>query len=221
MKRSMYLSVCTILCGLVVAGCANYTWRSQVPEEMRTVAVPVFRNESNVTGLGSAVTRQVLREFEREGTFAIKPAGDAALEIQGIIVNSDAKVVAYDRQTGARNRESRFNAEAKVSVIDKRAGKVLVDNRKYQATTTFVSSNDLITGQADASGRLAEELARQIVDDVVSLNWKSKTPEAQETEVLPEVAPEMEGNQNPATAEEPVQSAVEVQTIKEEENANE
>ena len=31
----------------------------------------------------------------------------------------------------------------------------------------------------------------------------------------------MEGNQNPATAEEPVQSAVEVQTIKEEENANE
>ena len=41
----------------LVAGCTAYTWTSPIPAEMRTVAVPTFRNESNVTEMGNVVTR--------------------------------------------------------------------------------------------------------------------------------------------------------------------
>ena len=56
--------------------------------------------------------------------------------------------------------------------VDKRSGKVLIDNRHYQAETTFMSVDDSVTARRDASGRLAEDIARQIVDDVVGSKWE-------------------------------------------------
>ena len=50
-------------------------------------------------------------------------------------------------------------------------GKVLVNDRRYTASTTFLVNDDTVTGERDASGRLAEDLARQIVDDALSLKW--------------------------------------------------
>lgn len=153
------------------AGCSTYSWRPEVPEGARTVAVSTFRNEGDVTEMGPVVARQVLREFEREGTYKIATLDDCALEVQGCIKNADSSVTAYERRTGARNRERRFSATAVVSFIDKRAGKVLVNDRRYTATTTFLVNDDTVTGERDATGRLAEELARQIVDDALSLRW--------------------------------------------------
>lgn len=153
------------------AGCTSYSWRPAVPEDMRTVSVPTFRNESDVTELGDVVARQVLREMQREGTFKVARSDDAALEVQGVVKEASSSVVAYERRTGARNRERRFAMTALVSVVDRRGGKVLVDGRKYKASTTFLVNDDVVTGERDASGRLAEDLARQIVDDLLALKW--------------------------------------------------
>jgi len=138
---------------------------------MRTVSVPTFRNESDVTELGDVVARQVLREIQREGTFTVARSDDAALEVQGIVKEASSSVVAYERRTGARNRERRFAMTASVSVVDRRGGKVLVDGRKYKASTSFLVNDDVVTGERDASGRLAEDIARQIVDDLLALKW--------------------------------------------------
>lgn len=156
-----------------LCGCgANYTWRSGTPEAMRTVSVPMMRNDSEVSELGAIATRQVLREFQREGTFKIRPVGDAALEIQGVIKSTTATAGAYSRRSGLRTASYNYEAKAEISVIDKRSRKVLVDNRPYTARTVFTSGRDLTTAQRDASGRLAEDLARQVVDDVVNLKWE-------------------------------------------------
>ena len=63
---------------------------------------------------------------------------------------------------------------AKVSLVDKEAGKVLVDGRTYVAETTFLVQGDLLTGQRDAAQRIAADLARQIVDDVVSYPYNKR-----------------------------------------------
>lgn len=166
------IAAIALAAALVSAGCASYTWKPSVPEDMRTVSVPTFRNESTVTGLGSAVARQVLREFQREGTYAIRTAGDSAIEVQGVVRDADSHSVAYARKTGERNREHRLTAVAVVSFIDKRSGRILVDNRKYSAQTSFLAGDDILTGERDASGRLAEDFARQIVDDALSLRFE-------------------------------------------------
>ena len=153
-------------------GCGtSYSWRSAVPEEVRTVSVPTFRNESNVSELGAVATRQLLREFQREGTFKIRMTGDAALEIQGVIKSASLGTIVYSRRNYGRLASGEFHAEAEVSVIDKRSRKVLVDNRRYEATTTFTSQQDRTTAMRDASGRLADDLARQVVNDLLNLKW--------------------------------------------------
>ena len=159
------------LASAAIAGCLPYRWTSDAPADMRTVSVPEFLNETDVPELGAAVTRQTLREFQREGTFSIKREGGSALEVQGILKKVDRVPVSYDRNYGMRASEYRMSVAAEVSLIDKTAGVVLVDNRIYRAETTFMSGRDLLTGRNNAMDRLAADLARQIVDDVRNFDW--------------------------------------------------
>lgn len=169
MKRLFSLVVAC----LVLGGCGtSYRWRSSVPENLRTVSVPTFRNESEVMELGAVATRQLLREFQREGTFKIRSSDEASIEVQGVIKSARVAINAYDRRSGMRTSAFKAQAAAEVSVIDHRSGKVLVNNRKYVAQADFTAGQDLTTAQRDASGRLAEDLARQVVDDVLNLKWR-------------------------------------------------
>lgn len=169
MKKAL---VCSLLALVFAGGCRNYSWRSWIPEDMRSVSVPVFVNETNVTELGPIAARQVLREFQREGTFKVKRDGEAALEIQGVIKKVGGSAVSYNRRSGLRHSSYDFTADVEVSIIDKRKGRVVIDNRKYVARTTFAVNQDIITARRDAANRLAEDLARQVVDDALSLEWE-------------------------------------------------
>lgn len=160
-------AVCALLCGCGT----SYSWRSSVPEAVRTVSVPIFRNESNVMELGAIASRQILREFQREGTFKIKTNGDAALEVQGVVKSTNAGISAYDRRAGMRFAAYDFEADVEVSVIDKRVGKVLINNRLFKARASFTAGQDTATAMRDASGRLMDDLSRQVVDAVLSLKW--------------------------------------------------
>ena len=155
-----------------LAGCANYRWTSSVPEELRTVAVPVFENRTSSPELGTIVTQYVLREFQREGTFSIRRSGDSALEVQGSIVKTSREAAAFDRGYGSRASEYRYIVTAEVSLINKDTGKVLMNNRRYVAETTFLTRGDLLTTQRDAAARIAQEFARQIVDDVTAFPYE-------------------------------------------------
>ena len=154
-----------------LAGCANYRWTSSVPEELRTVAVPVFENRTSSPELGTIVTQYVLREFQREGTFAIARSGSSALEVQGSIVKASRDPAAFDRGYGSRASGYRYTVVAEVSLINKDTGKVLMNNRRYAAETTFLTRGDLITTQRDAAARIAQDFARQIVDDVTAFPY--------------------------------------------------
>lgn len=157
---------------LVLCGCGTgYCWRPSVPESARTVSVPTFRNESAVSELGVIAARQILREFQREGTFKIRTGDDAAIEVQGVIKTALSGINAYDRRSGMRVSAYKMTANAEVSVIDKRKRKVLVNNRKYVASADYTAGQDLTTAQRSASGRVMEDLARQVVDDVLNLKW--------------------------------------------------
>ena len=164
--------VMCVLLGLALCGCGtDYCWRSSVPVDVRTVSVPTFRNESDVMELGAVATRQLLREFQREGTFKIRSTGDAALEVQGVVRSASSGTAAYDRRSGGRVLAQTLSADVAVSVVDKRNGRVLIDNRIYRPQVGYTSGQDITTAQRDASGRLAEDLARQVVDDVLNLKW--------------------------------------------------
>jgi len=156
---------------LVLAGCASmpsYRWTSRVPEQLRTVSVATFENSTMSAELGPIVTQYALREFQREGTFQIRSRADSAIAVEGRIVKAENHGVVFDRSYGMRASEYRYEVVAEVSIINRLTGEVLQNNRRYTAETTFLVKGDLLTGRRDAAQRIAADLARQIVDDVIS-----------------------------------------------------
>jgi len=169
-------SLLLLLPALLLCGCGvNYRWTSRVPEEIRTVAVPVFQNRSDAAELGAITTQYTLREFQREGTFSIRRSGDSSIEVQGAIVKAERHPISFQRGYGMRASEYRYYVTAEITLVDKDNGKVLQTGRKYKAETTFMTQGgDLLTGQRDAAQRIAADLARQIVDDVVSYPYNKR-----------------------------------------------
>ena len=164
---------------LLAGGCASYTWKSSVPDDKRTVTVTVFRNSSAVTELGNLCTRELGRELQREGTFRLSREG--ALELQGEVVSSGGGSLQYgERSYGQRYTNGRLQATVKVSLIDKREGKVLWNDRTFSGETGLLhGGRDSVSIERDASGRLAEDIARQIVDELAAWDFSDKTKAAE------------------------------------------
>lgn len=169
MIRSFLILACA---AAMLSGCrTSYSWTSTVPEQKRTVCVPTFRNESKVTELGSLASRQLLREFQREGTFRVAHPDDAVIEIQGVIRGASGVHKGGARRLGYQLNNYELNVAAVVSVVDRSSGKVIIENRLYTAQAPFVSNDDVMTNTRNASARAAEDLARQVVDDVLAYQW--------------------------------------------------
>lgn len=156
----------------LLTGCAShYTWTSKVPADMRTVCVPTFINKSGVQEVGAVATTQVLREFQREGTFKLVRNEDAIIEVQGEVIAAYAGALASSIRSGQRVVGYDYKLMAIVSIIDHKNGRVLVNNKLYTGSAPLTSRDDIINSQRGNTGAAANDLARQIVDDVLNMKW--------------------------------------------------
>jgi len=167
-KPCLALAFATAL--LAAAGCATYHFRSNVPEELRTIAVPVFENNSGYPEIDAVVTQYVLREFQREGTFKIKNIDGASLKLRGTLVKTELLPLNYDRNYGSRTSEYRYSLVAEITLVESSTGKLIIDAMPIKANTTFLTHGDMLTGMQDAYPRIAKELSRSIVDAVLA-HW--------------------------------------------------
>ncbi len=166
-NRSSTLII-TALSLLIGAGCSNYRLRSPVPEELRTIAVPVFENASGFPEVDAIVTQEVLREFQREGTFKLARLDNASLKLLGKLESSKTQPINYDRNFGSRTSEYRFELIARITLVERSSGKLLIDDMPVKANTTFLTRGDMLTGLQDSQPRVARDLARAIADAVLA-----------------------------------------------------
>ena len=158
---------------LFAAGCAQYRFSADVPEELRTIAVPVFENASSFPEIDAITTQYVLREFQREGTFKIASLENASLKLLGKLVRADTQALNYDRNFGSRTSEYRYTLVAEITLVERDTGKLLIDGALVKANTTFLTHGDMLTGMQDAAPRIAKDLSRSIVDTVLG-HWSPK-----------------------------------------------
>ena len=166
--RSFFLAAASVA-AVLLSGCAGYRWDTAVPQEYRKVSVPVFENLTASSELGPIVTQYTLREFQREGSFGIVRPGDAAIEVQGVLRSASRTGIAYDRGQGMRASEYRYEVVADVTFVDKNNGKILFERKGIKGVTTYLTQDDLLTGQKNAAFRIASDIARQVVNDAVAL----------------------------------------------------
>jgi Lipopolysaccharide-assembly len=172
--RNLLLSVSGVV---LLSSCGTYHVTSGVPEEIRTISVPVFENKTGFPEVGAIATQYTLREIQREGTFKIAPLDSSSFKLL-CTLSTDKRALSFNRSYGSRAAEYKYKLIASVTLIERSTGKLLLDDVKVEAITSFMTNDDLLTGMQDAGPRAAKELSRAIVDTVLAL-WLPKDAQAQ------------------------------------------
>ncbi len=159
-----WLSLASVGCGYHIAGHAT-----QLPENVKTIAVPGFINQTQTYRVEQTLTAAVIREFVTRTHYHIANDGtDADATLRGTILSTYTAPLTYDSQTG-RAASVLVTVGMKVSLTD-RQGKVLFENPSYVFREQYEVSRELSSffeEDSPALQRLSRDFARTLVSNVL------------------------------------------------------
>jgi len=166
-KRAAILLVVMALagCGYRTAGTAN-----RLPKTVRTIAVPMFVNQTQTYRIEQILTRDVVRELVgRTPYHVVNDSGQTAdVVLKGTVVSAQAAPLTYDAQTG-RISSAVVTVSMKVSLSDHQ-GRVFFENQNYTFRQQYQVSREVTSffeEETPALQRMSQDFARTLVSDVL------------------------------------------------------
>jgi len=153
-------------------GCGYHTAGHAVtlPDNLRTIAIPSFVNETHTFKIEQMLTSAVVQELTTRTHYHIVNAtsDSADATLNGTVTTSSAAPLTYDSQTG-RAASVLVIVGMKISLTD-RQGKVLYQNPSYVFREQYQVSSQLTSffeEDSPALERLSREFARTLVSDIL------------------------------------------------------
>ena len=157
---------------LMNAGCGYHTAGHSVtlPENVKTLAIPSFANQSQTYRIEQTLTAAVVREFTTRTHYQIlhevSDAADATLH--GTVLTTTASPLTYDSKTG-RAESVLVVVSMKVSLVD-RQGTILFQNPSYVFREQYQVSQELSSffeEDSPAMSRLSRDFAQTLVSNLL------------------------------------------------------
>jgi len=152
-------------CGYQVAGRGD-----RLPPDIKTIAVPIFVNQSSTFRIEEKLAAAITREFIERTKFRITPnptGADAVLK--GTVKDVRSGVITFDLTTG-RASSLQIQVTADVKLEDLHSKKVVYANpnfvfrEEYQVSQT---TSGLFQEDQAALDRLSRDVARTLVTEVL------------------------------------------------------
>jgi hypothetical protein len=129
------------------------------------VSIPIFKNDSQRRDFEFQLTQEVVYAVERVG-FKVVDSDKADIELLGTITDANKGFFGNDGFSNPRGGND--NLTVRVRLIDRRSGKVLIDNEKIDPTPTTLSSTapfliDVVQSRGTADAQVAKDMAQNIV----------------------------------------------------------
>jgi outer membrane lipopolysaccharide assembly protein LptE/RlpB len=162
-----------LLPGLLLAASCGYHTAGhavQLPDNVRTIAVPSFTNETNTYHIEQMLTASVVREFTtRTHYHLLNDASEAAdATLRGTVLSTSASPLTYNTATG-QAASVLIVVSMKVALTD-RQGKILYQNPSYLFREQYEVSQDLnsfFEEDSPAFRRLSQDFARTLVSNIL------------------------------------------------------
>ena len=165
---------------LTSAGCGYHTagHAVQLPENVQTISIPAFVNETSTYRIEEMLTSSVVREFTTRTHYRIlhgsSETADATL--RGTVLSTSASPLAYNSSTG-QAASLLIVVSMRVTLSD-RQGKVLYQNPAYLFREQYEVSGNAQQGTAKnltsffeedspAFRRLSQDFARTLVSNIL------------------------------------------------------
>jgi outer membrane lipopolysaccharide assembly protein LptE/RlpB len=175
MNRAARVAVPTVAFAfafLASVGCGYHTAGHvvTVPENVKTLAIPAFLNQSQTYRIEQILTSAVVHEFTTRTHYQIlndtSDAADATLH--GTVLTTSTSPLTYDSKTG-RAESILVVVSLRVSLVD-RQGKILFQNPAYVFREQYQVSQEpssFFEEDSPAMGRLSRDFAQTLVSSVL------------------------------------------------------
>jgi hypothetical protein len=161
-----------LLLSLLATGCAGYRLGPANGEKAgeRSVQVQPFLNQTLEPRLADAVTQQVRKELQRDGTYRLATRDDGDLIMTGVIMHYTRKELSFVPSDISTVRDYRVAMEAQVTVRERSSGKVVLD-RPVSGYTLIRVGTDLTSTDRQALPLLAADLAKNVTSLLAEGSW--------------------------------------------------
>ena len=162
---SLVLSAC-------LAGCAGYRLgpTNGHPAGARSVEIQPFANETMEPRLGEAITQQLRKQVQQDGTYRLATQGGADVIVTGRLVLFEREPLSFQLRDVLTTRDYAVNLTAQVRAVEVGTGRVLFD-RPIVGRTTIRNAADLGSAERQAAPQVAENLANSIRALLVDGSW--------------------------------------------------
>lgn len=154
-----------VLAAALVAGC-GYSTSGNLPDHIKTVAVPIFKNRTPQAGVESAVTSGVVTAFSNGGRVRVVPLEQADAVLEGEVVGFTLDGLAFDGTRSADVTAYRLRLVLNVEFRDVRRNVLLWRQEGLQETSDFQvlgQVSDTIARGQGAVQQAAAEIGRKVV----------------------------------------------------------
>lgn len=153
------------LAALVAAlpGC-GYAFRGNLPDHIKTVAVPVFTNRTPEPGVESFLTQAVVEAFATNGRLRVVQPEQADAILEGEVVGYEVQTLAFDARSSIR--QYRLVVTMNIKFRDVRRGAALFEEPRFQGRADFRvldAVSQTISREESALRSAARDIARSIV----------------------------------------------------------
>ena len=149
-----------LLAAALLAGC-GYTTKPPFRTDIRTVAVPIFTNDSFYQGIEFDLTEAVKKEIEAQSPYKVTGTDSADTILRGKITKVVQTVLA-ETNTGGLPQELEVQYFVDFQWSNARTGETLADAKGVVAAGRYVPTQPvgetLSVGQHDAAQHMAEKL---------------------------------------------------------------
>jgi outer membrane lipopolysaccharide assembly protein LptE/RlpB len=171
LARALLPATVVLLC-LFGLGCGYHTAGHAVtlPDNVRTIAIPAFVNQTQTFKIEQLLTAAVVREMVTRTHYHVvnQVTDDADATLHGTVLSTYTTPLTYDSQTG-RAASLLVVISVKVSFLDKH-GKVLYQNPSYLFREQYEVSRDLnsfFEEDSPAFQRLSRDFAQTLVSNIL------------------------------------------------------
>ncbi len=162
-----FLAILTVVTAALWTGCANYQLGTTLPPHLRTISVETFKNASDEPQIETTITTATLREFQRDGQLKTKDADEADILLTGIITDYTLDPVRSSSNDPKSTAEYKAVVTMQIKAIERQTGKKIVE-QTVTGRKTFDASGDLMSARRSVLPDVSRDLARKVVDAVIS-----------------------------------------------------
>ena len=148
---------------MVLAGC-GYSLRGSLPEHIRTVAVPIFKNRTLEPAVENFLTRAIVEAFSTNGRLRVVTPETADSILEGEVIGYDVQSIAFDPRLNIR--QYRLIVTLNLKYTDVGGKRVVFERKNLQERADFLvpaTVSETIAREASALRTAAADIARSVV----------------------------------------------------------